>query len=460
MDILEIFQEISAIPRGSGNTKGISDYCAKFARDRGFEALQDEWNNCLIRLPATAGLEDRPTVVLQGHLDMVCEKDPDCAHNFEKDGLKLKIDGDRLTAEGTTLGADDGVAIAYGLAILADPSIPHPALEILFTSDEETGMDGAIGLNGDWIKGRTLLNLDSEGEGIFITSCAGGGEISAKLPLSYEPCAAPVYRIGIDGLKGGHSGAEIHQRLGNANSLLAKILAGLNCRLIEFGGGTKSNAIPRAASALCAMETPVDAAALTALLLREYGDREPDLRVTVETATASRQLEESCSKAAIGLLAALPDGVYEWSEEIDGLVETSSNLAIVATEEAALSVLISLRSMKNAKRAAFQAQLCALLEKFGFSAEEGGSYPAWEYKAASPLRQKVAEIYREHTQKEPSFIALHAGLECGLLSEKMPGMDAVAFGPNVIDIHTPRETLFLRSFERTFEFLKALLIAL
>ena len=460
MRILEIFKEIAAIPHGSGNTKAISDYCAKFAKERGFEALQDQWNNCLIRLPATPGMEERPTLVLQGHLDMVCEKEPDCNHDFEKDGLKLKIEGDRLTAEGTTLGADDGVAIAYGLAIVDDPTIPHPALEILFTSDEETGMDGAIGLNGDWIRGRTLLNLDSEGEGIFITSCAGGGEITAHLPLFYEPCTAPVYRIGITGLKGGHSGAEIHQRLGNANSILAKVLSGLNCRLIEINGGTKSNAIPRSAEALCAMETPVDATALTDLLLREYGDREPDLKVIVETATANRQLDEACSKAAIGLLAALPDGVYEWSEEIEGLVETSSNLAIIITNENKLSVLISTRSMKNAKKENYQAQLCTLMKKYGFVAEAGGAYPAWEYKAQSELRPIVAQVYRDLYQKEPSFIALHAGLECGLLSEKMPGMDAVAFGPNVIDIHTPRETLFLRSFERTFEFLKSLLVNL
>lgn len=460
MRILEIFRELAAIPHGSGNTKAISDYCAAFARAKGFEAKQDEWNNCLIRLPASAGMEDRPTVVLQGHLDMVCEKEPESTHNFETDGLELQIEGDRLFAKGTTLGGDDAVAIAYGLAILEDPSIPHPPMELLFTSDEETGMDGAIGLDGDWIRGRVLLNLDSEEEGVFITSCAGGGEITARLPLTLEPCTAPVYRITVDGLQGGHSGAEIHRRLGNANIILAKVLAGLNCRLIEIEGGTKSNAIPRLASALCAMETPVDASALTELLLREYGDREPNLKVTVETATAEKQLDERCSKAAIGLLSALPDGVYEWSTEIEGLVETSSNLGILKTEEKEFSLLISTRSMKNRKRDAYQKQLLALLEKFGFEAEEGGSYPAWEYKSESALRPIVADVFRAQYQKEPSFIALHAGLECGLLSEKMPGLDAVSFGPDLKEIHTTRESLSLSSFERTFEFLKAILAKL
>lgn len=460
MRILEIFRALAAIPHGSGNTKAISDFCADFARSRGFEAKQDEWNNCLIYLPASRGLEDHPTVVLQGHLDMVCEKEPDSTHNFETDPLDLQIEGDRLFAKGTTLGGDDAVAIAYGLAILEDPAIPHPAMELLFTSDEETGMDGAIGLDGGWIKGRILLNLDSEEEGVFITSCAGGGEINARLPLVYEPCTAPVYRITVTGLQGGHSGAEIHRRLGNANIILAKVLAGLNCRLIEMEGGTKANAIPRTAHALCSMDTPVDSAALTDLLLREYGDREPSLKVLVETATADRQLTENCSKAAIGLLSALPDGVYEWSGEIEGLVETSSNLGLLKTDEKELSLLISTRSMKNMKRNDYQKQLLALLEKFGFDAEEGGSYPAWEYKSESALRPIVADVFRAQYQKEPSFIALHAGLECGLLSEKMPGLDAVSFGPDLKEIHTTRESLSLKSFERTFEFLKAILAKL
>ena len=460
MRILELFKNLAAIPHGSGNTTAISDYCAAFARERGFEVLQDQWNNCLIRLPATQGKEANPIVVLQGHLDMVCEKDAGVSHDFEKDPLDLQIEGDRLFAKGTTLGGDDGVAIAYGLALIEDPSIPHPPMEILFTSDEETGMDGAIGLESTWLKGRILLNLDSEEEGVFITSCAGGGEICARLPLFYEPCTKPVYRISIEGLQGGHSGAEIHRRLGNANIILAKVLAGLSCRLISINGGNKSNAIPRAAEALCTMDSPVDSTALTELLLREYGDREPDLKVIVETATADRQLDEACSKAAIGLLSSLPDGVFEWSTEIEGLVETSSNLGILTTADQQLSLLISTRSMKNAKRDAYQEQLIALLERFGFAAEAGGSYPAWEYKSESTLRPIVAEIYRQHYQKEPAFIALHAGLECGLLSEKMPGLDAVSFGPDIKEIHTPRETLSLASFQRTFEFLKAILAKL
>ncbi len=454
--VLKIFEALAAIPHGSGNTKAISDYCVQYAKERGFEVLQDEWNNVLIRLPATAGYENHETVVLQGHLDMVCEKTEGSTHNFETDGLKLRRDGDWLMATDTTLGGDNGIAIAYCLALLEE-KIPHPALELFFTTDEETGMDGAMNFDPSWVTGRKLLNLDSEDEGELTVSAAGGQNVTAYLPLSYEDCTMPVYEIRVDGLRGGHSGAEIHQGRANANILLGKILSGLPCRLISINGGQKPNVITPYATAVVAMEKPVDGKDLTNLFRREYGEREPELTVTVTTSTASRMMQKDCSDRAIGLVAGLPDGVQEWSGEIDGLVETSLNCGVVKTGEEELTVLTSLRSMKNAERDRLAEKIVLLMERWGARAEKEGSYPAWEYRAESPLREAVCRCYRNLTGKDMKVLAIHAGLECGLLAEKLPGLDSVSLGPDMRDIHSPRERLSLSSAERTWTLLKEIL---
>ncbi len=455
--VLEIFEEISAIPRGSGNTAAISDYCAKFAQNRGFEALQDEYHNCLIRVPATPGKEEHPTLILQGHLDMVCEKEAGSTHDFETDGLKLIYDGDSLSAEGTTLGGDNGIALAMGLALLEQKDLSHPALEIFFTADEETGMDGAIGFDASLLKGRLLLNLDSEEEGVMIVSSAGGRNVSAKLPLQWESCRGQVYQIKVDGLKGGHSGAEIHQGRANANMILGKILSGLNCRLIAINGGHKANVIPGEATALAVIDHPIEGADLTALFRREYGDRDPNLTVTVTTATAEKMMVKECSERAIALLASLPDGVQKWGEEMEGLVETSLNCGILRTEQEELYLLTSLRSMKNAERDALAERVLTLCEKSGFTAQSDGAYPAWEYRANSPLREIVGKAWEELSGKKATAIALHAGLECGLFDEKLSGLDAVSIGPNMKDIHTPRETLSISSSERVWQWVQKII---
>ena len=458
--VLEIFEELSAIPRGSGNVKTVSDWCAAFARKRGFEAVQDEWHNCLIRVPATPGKEDRPTLILQGHLDMVCEKEPGSAHNFETDGIKVLKDGDWLTADGTTLGGDNGIAVAYALAILEEKDLPHPALELFFTADEETGMYGAIGFDPALLEGRTLLNMDSEDEGVMIVSCAGGINVRGRLPLGWETCDRPVYDITVSGLQGGHSGAEIHQGRGNANILLGKILSGLDCRLIAINGGNKANAITRTATAKVALSHPVESQPLTDLFRREYGEKDPDITVTVSTSTADKMLNKDLSDRAIRLLSSLPDGVQEWSTEIDGLVETSLNCGIITTDEKELLILTSLRSMKNAKRDALAARVAALFEEQSFGVETDSAYPAWEYRPRSPLRETVAQCWQELSGKPATTVALHAGLECGLFDEKLPGMDAVSIGPNMKDIHTTRERLSIPSAERVWNWVKAILKAM
>lgn len=454
--VLEIFEEISAIPRGSGNVEAVSNYCAAFAKARGFEAVQDEYYNCLIRVPATEDKKDHPTVILQGHLDMVCEKEEGYAHNFETDGLKLKMEGDWLTAEGTTLGADNGIAIAYCLALLEE-DLSHPALELFFTADEETGMDGAIGFDPALLKGRKMLNLDSEDEGILIVSAAGGKNVEGRLPLDWEDCKGAVYTIRVEGLQGGHSGAEIHQGRANANKLLGKILSGLNCRLISVNGGAKANVITTAAEAKVMMETPIDGEALTAVFRKEYGAKDPAITVRVETSTAQKMMQKECSEQAIRLLSALPDGVREWSAELEGLVETSLNCGIVRTDEEQLFVLTSLRSMKNAKRDALAKEVETLFAECGFSTQTGAEYPAWEYAENSPLRKIAVDCWEALSGAPAKAIALHAGLECGLFTQKLAGLDVIAMGPDMKDIHSPRERLSIPSARRVWEWVKKIL---
>ena len=456
-NVFEIFEELSAIPRGSGNVKAVSDWCAEYAKKRGFEALQDAHHNCLIRVPASKGKEDHPTVILQGHLDMVCEKEDGVAHNFETDPIQVKKDGDWLTANGTTLGGDNGIAIAYCLALLDEKSVSHPPLELFFTADEETGMFGAIGFDPALLKGRRLLNLDSEEEGVIYVSCAGGRNVEGRMALAWEEIDRPACAITVSGLQGGHSGAEIHQGRANANILLGKILAGLDCRLISIEGGKKANAIPRAATAVVATNQALESETLTALFQREYGEKDPEIKVEIAHTNAKKMLTKKCSDGAIRLLSALPDGVREWSTEIEGLVETSLNCGIIETSEQELFVLTSLRSMKNAKRDALADQVLKWMGECGFGATAGSEYPAWEYRAESPLREAVADGWKKISGKEPKIIAIHAGLECGLFDQKLPGLDAVSIGPNMQDIHTPRERLSIASTVRVWDWVCSVL---
>lgn len=471
--VWKYFEEICGIPHGSGNEKAVSDYCVSFAKERGLKVWQDEAWNVVIVKEASAGYEDREPLILQGHLDMVCEKKPDCDLDFEKDGLRLAVDGDSVYAEGTTLGGDDGIAVAYALAILDDDRILHPRLEAVFTTNEEVGMDGASALDVSMLKGHTVLNLDSEEEGILLAGCAGGCSAGIALPVLREQRRGVKLLLTVDGLKGGHSGAEIDKGRGNANRLLAVVLTELrketDCGLILAAGGQKDNAIPRESHAeLLISEEHAEniiqkaeniCAAVQKRLKEEYGAADPGLSIRLQrkgTVEAEVFSEETLSHA-ITLLTALPNGVICMSEDIPGLVQTSLNLGVLKTEQEMLVLRYSVRSSVGAEKEALAEQLCRTAEQEGASVKINGDYPAWEFRKDSPIREDCVRIYKELFGKEPKVEAIHAGLECGILASKIPDLDCVSMGPDMSGIHTTEERLSISSVERMWKYLLELL---
>ncbi|MBP3412737.1 MAG: aminoacyl-histidine dipeptidase [Oscillospiraceae bacterium] len=458
-EALRFFEEICGIPHGSLDTKRISDYCVRFAQERGLEYVQDEHNNVVIYKPATEGYEDHPTVILQGHLDMVCEKDADCNIDFSKDGLELCHDGEYIFAKGTTLGGDDGIAVAYALALLDAKELKHPSLECVFTVDEEIGMLGADAMDMSVLKGRLLLNCDSEDEGVLTVSCAGGARSDFKLPLAWE-AGGSCYRVSVEDLLGGHSGVEIHKGRANANKVLGDILSQLPVRLVRIDGGSKDNAIPRSCVALVCCEEgdfPVRFAAACEEARKALPETETEVRFTCEAATCEKRMTEAASKAVLGLLRELPNGVQAMSQDIEGLVQTSLNLGILETTEDFVRMAFSVRSSVNEEKAALLATLTALSEKYGTAYEESGHYPAWEYCKESVLRDTMVQTFEELYGRTPIVEAIHAGLECGIFCDRLPGLDAVSFGPQMYDIHTSRERLSIESVRRTWDYLVAVL---
>ncbi len=471
--VWKYFEAICGIPHGSGNEKAVSDYCVSFAKERGLKVWQDEAWNVVIVKEASAGYEDREPLILQGHLDMVCEKKPDCDLDFEKDGLRLAVDGDDVYAEGTTLGGDDGIAVAYALAILDDDRILHPRLEAVFTTNEEVGMDGASALDVSMLKGHTVLNLDSEEEGILLAGCAGGCSAGIALPVLREQRRGVKLLLTVDGLKGGHSGAEIDKGRGNANRLLAVVLTELrkeiDCGLILAAGGQKDNAIPRESRAeLLISEEHAEniiqkaeniCAAVQKRLKEEYGMADPDLSICLQrkgTAEAEVFSEETLSHA-ITLLTTLPNGVICMSKDIPGLVQTSLNLGVLKTEQEALVLRYSIRSSVGAEKEALVEHLRRTAEQEGTSVKINGDYPAWEFRKDSPIRKDCVRIYKELFGKEPKVEAIHAGLECGILASKIPNLDCVSMGPDMSGIHTTEERLSISSVERMWKYLLELL---
>ncbi len=460
--VLAYFEELCAIPHGSGNTQKISDYCIDFAKRHGLAYRQDAMNNVIIRKPAAAGYEGHPTVILQGHLDMVCEKKAGVEFDFATDPLSLRVEGDWLTADGTTLGGDDGIAVAMALAILEDPSLPHPTLEVVFTVDEEIGLLGAIGLDTADLNGRILLNIDSEEEGILTVGCAGGAHVDITLPLPFAPVTMPCYEISLSGLLGGHSGVEIDKGRLNANVLLGKWLHSLPFawRLVSINGGQKDNAIPR--QAVCVIAAAQDPAPVAAAF--ERGNRvatDPDLTLTVQPVPAAPMAaEETASRTVAAFLATVKNGVQAMSAALPGLVETSLNLGVLKTQDNAFHAAFSVRSaITNDKRALLD-DLRAAAEEIGATYEESGHYPAWEYMEGSPLQKVMIAAFQKQYGYAPRVTAIHGGLECGVLSDKLAGLDAVSFGPDILDIHTTEERLHLPSTARTYTYLLAVLEAL
>ena len=455
-NVLHYFEILCSIPHGSGDRKRISDYCVEFAKERGLRYVQDEHYNVVIYKPATEGYEDHPTVILQGHLDMVCEKDEDCDIDFATDGLRLTHDGEYLFAEGTTLGGDDGIAVAYALALLDSKEYKHPALECVFTVDE-VGMLGADAMDMSVLEGRLLLNCDSEDEGVLTVSCAGGGQADLILPVAWEG-AETGWRVSVEELVGGHSGVEIHRARANANKVLAGVLKELPVRLCAIDGGSKDNAIPRASVAyVCAEAENFDELFLSRCKALVLPAEEVNVRYTCEKVALSRQMDEASSRTVLGLLNDLPNGVQAMSADIEGLVQTSLNLGILETREDSVRMVFSVRSSVNEEKRALLNRLRDLAEQYGASYEESGTYPAWEYRKESRLRDTMVQTYESLFGATPKVEAIHAGLECGLFCDRLEGLDAVSFGPQMHDIHTSRERLNIASVERTWNYLLAVL---
>ena len=462
------FEEICAIPHGSGNTKMISDYLVSFAKEHGIRYIQDELNNVILFCEGTCGMENHWPVILQGHMDMVCEKDADCPIDMEKEGLDIAHDGKHVFARGTTLGGDDGIAVAYALALLADKSIPHPPLEIIITVDEETGMYGADGIDLSMLGGKTLINLDSEEEGIFTVSCAGGGTATISLEAPRRAVYGPCIRLVVDGLQGGHSGAEIHKNRANANKVMGEYMNRIQklmplC-LTSLVGGSKDNAIPRSCQAtLVAMGTGLErindiAQALQDEIRQQYDEPEAVVQAFDVDALGGNGLSTEATAKIIGLLCAAPNGVQKMSEDIPELVQTSLNMGICKLGDK-FTATFSVRSSVNTEKQELLAQLRALAELFNGEYVLLGQYPAWEYKKESYLRDTMVRVYRDMFGKDAKVMAIHAGLECGLLGEKIPGLDCVSIGPSMQDIHTSREKLDIVSTKRIWEFLLEVLKA-
>lgn len=463
------FEKICSIPHGSQNTKAISDYLVSFAQEQGLRYIQDESNNVILFQEGTAGYEDHPPVILQGHMDMVCEKDADCLLDMAVDGLDVTHDDQFVYAKGTTLGGDDGIAVAYALALLANRSIPHPPLEVIITVDEEIGMLGADAIDLSELKGRTLINLDSEDEGIFTVSCAGGATATITLPAERRAVYGPCVRLTVEGLRGGHSGVEIHKNIANANKVMGEFLSRVQnlmplC-ITSLSGGAKDNAIPRFCQVtLVAMgmglERINDIAQQLQQQIREtYDEPEAIVRGDDVDALGGNALSAEATSKVIALLCAAPNGAQAMSEAMPGLVQTSLNMGIAKLDKD-VKLTFSVRSSVNDEKQALLGRLRELAAFYGAEYSQMGEYPAWEYKADSSLREIMVSTYVRMFGKEPQVVAIHAGLECGLLGQKLSDLDCVSIGPQMHDIHTSREKLDIESTRRTWEFLLEVLKAL
>ncbi|HOM02001.1 MAG TPA: aminoacyl-histidine dipeptidase [Acetivibrio sp.] len=457
------FYEINRIPRCSGNEKGISDFLVNFAKERNLEVYQDELYNVIIKKPATPGYENAPAVIIQGHSDMVCIKGEGSTHNFDTDPIEMIVEGDILRANNTTLGGDDGIAVAYGLAILDSDDLKHPAIELLVTTQEETGMDGVMALTGEHLNGKILLNIDSDEEGVFLVSCAGGANQIVTFPVKKEKRSGNGLEIKVSGLKGGHSGMEIIKQRANAIKLLARILDKCrdNITLAKITGGSKHNAIPKEAEAVVLAEDLEDTVrkieSFTKELKEEYRVEDGGLTVDVREVGIEEVFIKQLSEDIIDFLMMTPDGVQYMSKDIEGLVKTSVNNAVVEEKEGQLVVTISLRSSSASSLRELLNRVALIAKRTNGAAKESSAYPAWEYDEKSEIRKTAVRVFEELFGKKPKLNAVHAGLECGVLKKILPDVDMISFGPNLYDIHTEKESLSISSVARIWTFLTRLL---
>ena len=452
--LFHYFEEISAIPRESGNEKQISDYLVTFAKDHGLWVYQDDVHNVIIKKAASAGAEDKPAVMLQGHIDMVCDKLGTVEHDFTKDGIDLVVTDGVLTANGTTLGADNGIAVALMLTVLDDDSLAHPALECVFTTDEESGLVGAETLDKSQIDARTMINLDSEEEGVATVSCAGGVVVTYTRPITREHKSGSVLTLEISGLLGGHSGADIHLERGNGNLIMARIVERLMIAgepaLVSFNGGTKDNAINRECKAELVY---ADHAAAEAGAELETYDPGFTCDVAIADDAEVEAINEDTALAFVRAIRLAPNGVMRRNLAADGAVDVSSNIGVVATSDDEAKILLSPRSSITSLQEEFKDRLQTLADVLGFDAKFEYEYPGWSYAEHSPVRDVFLKSYRELFDTELRIESIHAGLECGLFAEALDGLDAIAVGPTLKDVHTPDESMELASSERFYTLL-------
>ena len=471
--VFKYFEEISNIPRGSGNEEAISNYLLNFGKSLGLESIQDDALNIIIKKPATKGYENAPIVIIQGHMDMVCEKRPGVEHDFEKDGLNLSVRDGYISANGTTLGGDDGIAVAYTLAVLDDEEMAHPPIEAIFTVNEEIGMLGAASIDVSDLKGRLFMNMDSEDEGVFTVSCAGGASVICKFPYKRDLVNAPVIEIKLHGFTGGHSGVEIIKERANSNCAMARVLLNVfqnvGMRLVSVNGGEKDNAIAKLSeAAIVVLPDSVDKAKKIiedtfAEIKEEYRVTDPDANLTLNVREADMvdAFTDAATLATIIAMVNMPNGVQRMNPEIDGLVQTSLNMGILRTEMLEVKMTFAVRSSSETEKQYLIEKLKSLTEIFGGSVEIVGPYPGWEYKADSRLRKVMVDAYKDlYNGEEPAVEGIHAGLECGIFASKLPGLDAVSFGPQMNNIHTTNEELSISSTQRTWELVVKALAAL
>lgn len=464
-NVFSYFETICGIPHGSGNTSAIVDYCVRFAEERGLSWYRDAANNLVIRKPASPGYEKSDTIILQGHTDMVCEKNPDVDFDFTKDGIKLIVDGDTLRADGTTLGGDNGIAVAMCLAILDDKTLAHPPLEVLLTADEEIGMLGAFDFDCSQLTGHKLINLDSEYEGVLMCSCAGGANAYSRIPVQRENAELELIELEISGLTSGHSGVEIDKGRANSNVLMARLLHGLaekvDYRLVKLDGGSRETAI---ASKSVAVIGVTDGGAETVLaeveklgmvFKKEYATTEPAMVVAAKAGTRETVNALTAADTALAqqVLLALPDSVQAMSMDMPGLVQTSLNFGILRLEETELFFANTVRSSMTTQKRWVLAQVEAIVNLAGGKTEVSGDYPGWSYNPHSVVKDTILRVYRELFGKEATVEAVHAGIECGLFADSIQDLDCVSIGPDMGDVHTPREHLSISSSARTYQLL-------
>ncbi len=454
--VFRFFGEISKIPRGSGNTKNIADYLVRFANERGLSVHRDKADNVIIKKPATPGFENSTTLILQGHTDMVLGSADGNTDNFLS-GVKIIVDGDFIRADGTTLGADNGIAVAYMLALLDSEDIHHPALEAVFTSDEEIGLIGAEALDGSMLSGKVMINLDSDEEGVFTAGCAGGRRIDITLPIEYKTEKNKKYKFILDGLLGGHSGVMINEGRTNAIKRICEYLSAFgNINLVNLSGGVADNAIPASAEAEFVSSLSIkelsDIVKKVKDALPEAAERENV--ALIESEAGDKIITRESTENLLALISAIPFGALKMSDDIPDMVETSANIGIINVTNGNANVSISIRSSKDEEKEALANKIKDTAKSCYASASEHSDYPGWEYKKESRLRDTLCKTYRNMYGKEAAVITIHAGLECSIFAKKVEGLDCISLGPTALDIHTPDERLSISSTERVWDFLK------